>query len=232
MVNGPAKNQRRFDHIAFIAKHGGSGVSQYESDQVVYAQGDPADALYYIVSGSVKITVISEHGKEGVLAILRQGEFFGERCLAGHNLRRNKNAVAAGRCEIVRFDRILVQQALEEDTDFLKLFLQVVLDQSRRTQEDLVDQLFNSSEKRLARILLSLAQTEIDANTSLINEPITQETLASMVGTTRSRISQFMTKFRKLGYIDYDGKIRVHRSLLNIVLHDEAQDTGFRMVNH
>lgn len=226
MVNDPARDRYKFDYDAFIARHGSSGISQYQSDQVIYAQGDPAEALYYIVSGSVKITVISEQGKEGVLALLRQGDFFGERCLAGKDLRRNKNVVAASRCEIARFDCRLIQKALEEDTDFLRVFLQVVLDKSRKIQEDLVDQLFNSSERRLARILLSLAQTEVDADTNLISEPITQETLASMVGTTRSRISQFMTKFRKHGYIDYNGQIRVHRSLLTMVLGDESRDAG------
>jgi CRP-like cAMP-binding protein len=221
---GENKDSLSFDHAAFIAQHGSSGVSKYESGQLIYAQGDPADALYYIVSGSVKETVISEQGKEGVLAILRQGGFFGERCLAGRDLHRNKNTFAASASEIVKFDRNLVQRALEEDTDFLKLFLRIVLDRNRKTQEYLVDQLFYPSEKRLARILLSLAHKEIDANSSLISVPVTQETLASMVGTTRSRINQFMTKFRKLGYIDYDEQIRVHNSLLNIILDDRAHD--------
>lgn len=226
VVNGPSANWHRFDHKAFISRHGSSGVARYESGELIYAQGDPADALFYIVSGSVKCTVVSEHGKEGVLAILQQNDFFGERSLAGPDLRHNKNAVAASRCEIVRFERHLIQHALEEDADFLRLFLRVVLDQSRKMQEDLIDQLFNSSEKRLARILLSLAQTEVDANTSVISVPITQETLASMVGTTRSRISQFMTKFRKLGYIDYDGQVRVHHSLLNVVLGNHRRVSG------
>jgi CRP/FNR family cyclic AMP-dependent transcriptional regulator len=207
-----------FDYHEFIAKHGGASISRFASGEVIYAQGDPADALYYIIEGSVRVTVLSEHGKEGGLAMLGRGDFFGEACLSGRSA-RTSTLTATSPSEIVRFNKDVVTQALSDDAAFCHSFCRFILQRTERLKEDLIDQLFHSSEKRLARLLLTLAH-EIDGKSYLITIPITQETLAGMVGTTRSRISQFMTKFRKLGYIEYDGAIRVHKSLLNIILND------------
>ena len=210
-----------FDHHAFIAKYDGATISHYKNDEAIYAQGDPADALFYIVSGTATVTIISEHGKEAVIAILGPGDFFGEGCLDG-NLLQNSTITCTTAAEIVRFTRATIIEALKSDPEFANFFLGFVLHRNQKLQADLVDQLFNSSEKRLARILLTLANTGLDPQSNLISLPITQETLANMVGTTRSRVNQFMTKFRKLGYIDYNGHIRVRNSLLNIILSDHA----------
>jgi len=212
-----------FDYEAFVAKHTGAVVLQYESSQVIYAQGDPAGALYYIVHGSVKVTVISERGKEGVVALLRPGDFFGEGCLSYREVQAT-SVTATSACEAIRLSRAAAVHALQEDTAFSRVFMRFLLDRNEKLKDDLLDQLFHSSEKRLARILLTLAHADKDAESSLISIPITQETLANMVGTTRSRVSQFMTKFRKLGYIDYDGQIRVHNSLVNIILDYQPHD--------
>ncbi len=173
--------------------------------------------------GAFKVTIISEHGKEAVIAILGPGDFFGEGCLDG-GLLRNSTIAATTAGEIVRFDRATIVQALKDDPAFSNLFLRFILDRNQKLQADLVDQLFNSSEKRLARILMTLASVGLNDQSNIIDMPITQETLANMVGTTRSRISQFMTKFRKLGYIDYNGQIKVHNSLLNIILDSQLHD--------
>ena len=209
----------RFDFRGFIAKHGGA-VSKYAERQVIYAQGDPADALYYIVEGSVKITIFSEYGKEAVIGLLGVADFFGEGCLDGQ-LRQNATIMTTSSAEIVRFQRPAVVRALAEDPAFAQLFMYFVLERNQKLQADLIDQLFNSSEKRLARILLTLANTGLGTESNVITMAINQEMLATMVGTTRSRINQFMNKFRKLGYIKYNGKIEVNNSLLNLILHDE-----------
>ena len=215
--------KERFDYKAFGAKYSGVVISKSADRQIVFAQGDPANAIFYIISGSFKVTIISEHGKEAVIAMLGSGDFFGEGCLDGHLLQSSTIAsTTAG--EIVRFDRATILQALRDDRAFSNLFLRFILDRNQKLQADLVDQLFNSSEKRLARILMTLATVGLNDRSSVISIPITQETLANMVGTTRSRINQFMTKFRKLGYIDYDGQIRVHHSLLNIILDSRPHD--------
>jgi CRP-like cAMP-binding protein len=215
-------NDEQFDHQAFIARHaGGASVVKYAEDEIVFAQGDGADAAFFLVSGSAKVTVISAHGKEAVLALLKPGELFGEECLDGHRP-RDVTVTATSASEIARIERDTVARALADDPPFAKLFLNQVLSQNERLREDLIDQLFNSSEKRLARILLTLAKSGMSDQSNVIAVPITQETLAHMVGTTRSRINQFMTKFRKLGYIEYDGQIRVHDSLLNVFLPDNA----------
>jgi CRP-like cAMP-binding protein len=211
----------KFDHRAFIAKHGGT-VSKYLDRQIVYGQGDPADALFYIASGSVKVTILSEYGKEAVIAILAAGDFFGEGCLDGQLL-QNATIAATNASEIARFSRAIITRALADDPAFARLFMHVVLERNRKLQADLVDQLFNSSEKRLARILLTLANTGLGSQSNIITMAISQEMLATMVGTTRSRINQFMNKFRKLGYIDYNGHIEVHNSLLNLILNDQPQ---------
>ena len=215
--DGPSsiRKNARFDCQAFIAKYGAM-TTKYPSNQTIYAQGDPAHAFYYIIRGSTKVTVCSEHGREAVLALLQDGDFFGEECLDPHP-RRGATVTTETVSEIARFDRNTIVHALEDDRAFAKLFLTYVLHQSEKLREDLVDQLFYSSEKRLARILLTLSNSEASDEPGLITAPITQETLAAMVGTTRSRINQFMTKFRKLGYIEYDGQIRVHSSLQNVL---------------
>jgi CRP-like cAMP-binding protein len=213
-------NETHFDYQAFIAKYAGASVSKYNGGQTIYAQGDPADTIYYIISGSAKISVISEQGREGVVAILRSGDFFGEGCLS-YRLVRASMVTATCVCEIVRMERASAIRALKEDPAFSARLMKFLLDRNEKLKSDLLDQLFNSSEKRLARILLTLAGTGHDEQSNLITIPITQETLANMVGTTRSRINQFMTKFRKLGYIEYNGQIEVYNSLLNIILNGQ-----------
>ncbi len=219
-----AENQEKhFDYRAFIAKHGGGTITKFSDKQTVYAQGDTADALFFIVSGSVKVTIFSEYGKEAVIGILTAGDFFGEGCLDGQLL-RNSTIAATSASEIVRLDRAVVVRALHDDPEFAQTFMRFVLERNQKLQADLIDQLFNSSEKRLARILLTLANTGLGAQSNTITMAINQEMLATMVGTTRSRINQFMNKFRKMGYIDYNGHIEVHNSLLNLILHDQAHN--------
>jgi CRP-like cAMP-binding protein len=209
-----------FDYRAFIAKHGGGTVTKYGDKHTVYAQGDAADALYYIVSGSVKVTIFSEYGKEAVIGILAAGDFFGEGCLDGQLL-RNSTIATTSPSEIVRLERAVVVRALHDDPAFAELFMGFILERNQKLQADLIDQLFNSSEKRLARILLTLANTGLGTKSNTISMAINQEMLATMVGTTRSRINQFMNKFRKLGYIQYNGNIEVNNSLLNLILHEQ-----------
>ena len=215
------EQEKQFDYRAFIAKHGGGPITKYDDRHTIYAQGDTADALYYIVSGSVKVTIFSEYGKEAVIGILTAGDFFGEGCLDGQ-LSQNSTIAATSDSEIVRLDRCGVMRALHEDPEFAQLFMHFVLERNQKLQADLIDQLFNSSEKRLARILLTLANTGLGTKTNTITMAINQEMLATMVGTTRSRINHFMNKFRDLGYIDYNGKIEVNNSLLNLILHDQS----------
>ena len=222
-ING--NHDEPFNSRTFITKYDGGGTSKYGDRQVVYAQGDPVDSLYYIISGTVKVTYNSEYGKEAVIAILGPGDFFGEGCLNTHLL-RNSSIVTTSECEIARLHRAAVVRALGEDPTFARLFMHFILERNKKLQEDLVDQLFNSSEKRLARILLTLANSGLGAQANFITIPINQETLANMVGTTRSRINQFMNKFRKLGYIEYNGQIKVHNSLLNLILHEQAQSSA------
>ena len=213
-------NEEQFDYRTFTAKHGGGTVTKYGDKQTVYAQGDAADALYYIVSGSVKVTIFSEYGKEAVIGILAAGDFFGEGCLDGQFL-RNSTIATTSASEIIRLERAVVVRALHEDPVFAQLFMHFILERNQKLQADLIDQLFNSSEKRLARILLTLANTGLGTKSNTISMAINQEMLATMVGTTRSRINQFMNKFRKLGYIQYNGHIEVNNSLLNLILHEQ-----------
>jgi CRP/FNR family cyclic AMP-dependent transcriptional regulator len=187
--------------------------------QILYSQGDAADAVFYIQGGKVKLTVVSEQGKEAVVAILEQGSFFGEACLAGQIV-RTATATALEDSRIVRIDKAAMMRVLHEEPTFAELFMSYLLAHSIRIQEDLVDQLFNSSEKRLARVLLLLAHFGKEGKPELVIAKLSQETLAEMIGTTRSRVSYFMNKFRKLGFIAYNGGLHVHSSLLNIVLHD------------
>ncbi len=191
----------------------------FRKDHVLLIQGAPADTLYYLQEGTVKVSVLSEQGKEAVIAVLGAGSFFGEGCLAGQKVHM-ASAIALTDCLVTRLERSAVVRMLHEETAFSDLFTAYLLERKIRVEADLVDQLFNSSEKRLARILLILANFGKEGKPEPIIPAISQETLAEMIGTTRSRVSFFMPKFRTLGFIDYNGHIEVHSSLLNVVLHD------------
>ncbi len=183
------------------------------------SQGDAADAVFFVQTGKVKLSVVSQQGKEAILALLEPGAFFGESCLVGQMV-RTATATAQEATTIARIDKAAMIRVLHEEPTFSELFMSYLLSHNMRIEEDLVDQLFNSSEKRLARILLLLAHFGKDGKPETVIPKISQETLAEMVGTTRSRVSFFMNKFRKLGFIQYNGKVHVHSSLLNVVLHD------------
>ena len=208
-----------FDYRAFMAKYAGVTLSNRQAGDVIYAQGDRGDSLFYIVSGSVKVAILSDQGKEGVIALLGPGEFFGEGILSGHP-HRMSTVTATSACEIASLSRDVMERALADDADFAKSFFKFILHRNEKLKADLVDQLFNSSEKRLARVLLTLASPGSGEHFRIVAVPITQETLAQMVGTTRARINRFMRKFRQLGYIDYDGAIRVRDSLQNVILEE------------
>jgi CRP-like cAMP-binding protein len=212
-----------FDPQMFLSKvNGGRSVADYRKDKIVYRQGDPADSVFYIQSGKIKKTVISEQGKEAVVALLGPGDFFGEGCLTGQSLRL-ATVVAMTNCVIVRISKTDITRVIHEEPAFAELFIAHLLARNSRVEEDLVDQLFNSSEKRLARILLLLANFGKESRPEPVIAKISQETLAEMIGTTRSRVSFFMNKFRELGLINYNGHIEVHSSLLNVVLHEQPQ---------
>jgi CRP/FNR family transcriptional regulator, cyclic AMP receptor protein len=209
-----------FDPAVFLATvDSGRTLSDYHRNEVIFTQGDPADAVFYIKTGKVKITVISEQGKEAVVAVLGSDEFSGEGCLAGQT-RRMATATTMSECEIMRLEKAAIIRVLHDEPGFSEMFVSHLLARTIRVEEDLVDQLFNSSEKRLARALLLLANFGKDVRPEPIIAKVSQETLAEMIGTTRSRVSFFMNKFRKLGLIDYNGHLEVHSSLLNVVLHD------------
>ena len=215
------KRKPGFDPQAFLAKaDGGRTISQYQKDQTVFSQGEAADAVFYIQQGKIKITVVSEQGKEAVVAILGTGDFCGEGCLTGQPL-RIATAAAMTECVIVRLEKAAIIRVLREEPAFSEMFMSYLLTRTIRVEADLVDQLFNSSEKRLARALLLLANFGKEGKPEQVIAKISQETLAEMIGTTRSRVSSFMNKFRELGFIDYNGHLEVHSSLLNVVLHDE-----------
>ena len=197
----------------------GRTTADYDRNQVVFAQGDPANAIFYLQKGRIKLTVVSHQGKEAVVAILRVGDFFGEGCLARQTMRM-ATATAMDECSIMRLEKARMVRLLHEEPAFSEVFVAHLLSRSIRVEEDLVDQLFNSSEKRLARVLLLLANFGKEGSPEPVIAKISQETLAEMVGTTRSRVSFFMNKFRKLGFIDYKDRLEVHSSLLNVVLHD------------
>jgi CRP-like cAMP-binding protein len=212
-----------FDPKVFLSKiNGGRATSEYRKDTIVYRQGDPADSVFYIRSGSVKTAVVSEQGKEAVVGLLETGGFFGEGCLTGEPLRLSTVSTMT-ECVIVRMRKADITRVIHEEPAFAELFISHLLSRNNRVEEDLVDQLFNSSEKRLARTLLLLANFGKEGRPEPIIAKISQETLAEMIGTTRSRVSFFMNKFRKLGLIDYNGSIEVHSSLLNVVLRDQPQ---------
>jgi CRP/FNR family transcriptional regulator, cyclic AMP receptor protein len=220
-VGNAVKNS--FDPKVFLSKVGnGKTILKFHSNQKVFAQGEIADTVFYIQKGSVKLTVVSEHGKDAVVGILEPGQFFGEGCMNGHAL-RIATTTAMEECVITAITKEAMIEFLREEPKFSELFMAYLLTRNGRIQEDLIDQLFNSSEKRLARLLLLLANFGKEGRPQLVSPNISQETLAEMIGTTRSRVSFFMNKFRKLGLIDYNGHIEVHNSLLSAVLHDTPQ---------
>ena len=215
-----SKEKPVFDPKIFLARVGhGRTITSFKENQRIFSQGDPADAVFYIQKGKVKLTVVSIPGKEAVIGILGSRDFFGEGCLAGQPLRL-ATAVALSECAIVRLEKQATIRALHKEPAFSELFLSYLLSRNMRLEEDLVDQLFNSSEKRLARVLLLLANFGKKGKPELMIPRMSQETLAEIIGTTRSRVSFFMNKFRKLGFIHYNGGLQVHSSLLNIILHD------------
>jgi CRP/FNR family cyclic AMP-dependent transcriptional regulator len=218
-----SKKRATFDPRVFLSKVGrGRTISAYRPNQTVFAQGDAADAVFFIEQGKVKVTVVSEQGKEAVVAMLGTGDFCGEGCLAGQP-RRMATTTAMTECEVMRLDKAAVVRVLHDEPAFSEMFVAYLLARNIRVEEDLVDQLFNSSEKRLARALLLLANFGKEGRPEPIIAKISQETLADMIGTTRSRVSFFMNKFRQLGFIEYNGNVVVHSSLLSVVLHDQPQ---------
>jgi len=217
------KRRPSFNPKSFLAKIGeGRSIGTYRKDQIVFSQGDPADEVFFIQSGKLKVTVISEQGKEAVTAILGPNEFFGEACLAGQALRISTVAAMIDSV-IVRLQKTAIVRVIHQEPAFSEMFIAHLLGRTIRVEADLVDQLFNSSEKRLARMLLLLANFGKEGKPEPIIAKISQETLAEMIGTTRSRVSFFMNRFRKLGFIDYNGHISVHSSLLNAVLHEQPE---------
>lgn len=220
----PSNRDVAFDSATFLATIGdGRKIILVPKKQIIFAQGDAADAVFYVQHGKVRLTVVSQAGKEATIAIIGEGNFFGEGSLAGQLLRMG-SAAAMTDCEILRVEKKTMMEALHREPSFSEMFVAYLLARNIRYEEDLVDQLFNSSEKRLARVLLLLAHFGKDGVPETVVPKISQETLADMVGTTRSRVSFFMNRFRKLGFIDYaggtDGALQVHSSLLNVVLHD------------
>ena len=220
MVKVSHKKTAEFRTAAFLSQNGrGRVLADFQKGKVVFAQGDTANAIFHIQKGKVKVAVVSKNAKEAVIAILGAGDFFGEGCLTAQTLRM-ATATAMTDASIMRLEKATVVAALHKEPSFSELLLSYMLTRSIRIEEDLVDQLFNSSEKRLARVLLLLANFGKDSKPETVISKISQETLAEMVGTTRSRVSFFMNKFRRLGFIKYNGTLEVHSSLLNVVLHD------------
>jgi CRP/FNR family cyclic AMP-dependent transcriptional regulator len=214
------KSKPTFDAKAMMAAIGQGRTSRdYQKSQTVFSQGDRADAVFFVQRGKIKLTVLSRQGKQAVIALLGPGDFFGEGCLAGQPLRM-ATATAMTESSIARVAKQTMIRMLHRDAVFSEVFTTYLLSRNIRMEEDLVDQLFNSSERRLARILLLLANFGKEGRPEPVVPKISQETLAEMVGTTRSRISHFMNKFRKLGFVEYNGRLEVHSSLLHVVLHD------------
>jgi CRP/FNR family transcriptional regulator, cyclic AMP receptor protein len=218
-----SKRKAVFNASAFLANAGvGRTISQYQAHHTVFSQGDAADSVFYIQEGKVKITVVSAQGKEAVVAVLGPDEFCGQGCLVGQS-RRMATATAMTECEIMRLGKAAIIRTLHDEPEFSELFVEHLLKRTIRVEEDLVDQLFNSSEKRLARALLMLANFGKEGRPERIVAKVSQETLAEMIGTTRSRVSHFMNKFRKLGLISYNGHIEVHSSLMDAVLREKPE---------
>jgi CRP/FNR family cyclic AMP-dependent transcriptional regulator len=220
MVPRPVERMGQFDPKAFLATIGvGRKIVTFKKKQSIFAQGDACDAVFYIQTGKVRLTVVSKSGREATIGILSGGDFFGEGGLAGQAVRMG-SATAMTDCRVLRIDKGAMMQALHREHALSDLFVAYLLARNIRYEEELVDQLFNSSEKRLARVLLMLAHFGKEAVPETVVPKISQETLAEMVGTTRSRVSFFMNRFRKLGFIHYNGGLQVHGSLINVVLHD------------
>ena len=215
------KPTTKFDPKVFLATaNGGRTKSTYRKGQTIFRQGDPSDAVFFIEKGRVKVSVVSAQGKEAVIAFLGAGEFIGEACLRGQP-RRISSAAAMAESVIARVDKATMLKTLRDEPKFSEMFTSYLLARTLRVEADLVDQLFNSSEKRLARMLLILSKVGQEGRPEPITPRVDQATLADMIGTTRSRVSFFMNKFRKLGFIAYNGKIEVHSSLLSVVLNDQ-----------
>jgi CRP/FNR family cyclic AMP-dependent transcriptional regulator len=208
------------DPIACFSKYGGATVAKIGEKHVIFSQGDVADSIFYIQKGQIQLTVVSSQGKEAVIAVLKEGDFCGEGCLIGEPLRMS-TATAMTDCVVTRLEKAAVVRAIHDDPAFSEFFVMYVLKRTARLTDNLVDQLFNSSEKRLARVLLLLANYGKEGRSETVINKVDQETLAQMIGATRSRVNFFMNKFRKLGLIEYNGRISVHSSLLRVVLHDQ-----------
>jgi CRP/FNR family transcriptional regulator, cyclic AMP receptor protein len=223
VANMPDKTNEVFDPKDFLAKVGeGKTILEFRKGEVIFTQGDAADTIYYIQKGQVKVVVISEQGKEAVVGIVGPGQFFGEGCMNGHSL-RIATTTAMEECLVTAITKAAMLAVLHDEPTFSELFMAYLLTRNSRIEEDLIDQLFNSSEKRLARLLLLLANFGKEGSPQPITPNISQETLAEMIGTTRSRVSFFMNKFRKLGFISYNGKIEVNSSLLTAILYDKPE---------
>jgi CRP/FNR family transcriptional regulator, cyclic AMP receptor protein len=219
-VVAKAKRKKSFDPKVFLSTvNGGRRVSVYQKNDRIFSQGDAADSVFYIQEGQVKVCVISDVGKEAVVALHGEGDFFGEGCLTGQPLRL-ATVMAMTECSIMRLDKAVVVRVLQDEPKFSELFMSYILARNARVEADLVDQLFNSSEKRLARVLLLMANFGKEGRPETVIAKLSQATLAEMVGTTRPRVSSFMNKFRNLGFIEYNGDLKVHNSLLNVILHD------------
>lgn len=217
------KKKLPFDPKLFLSKvNGGRSTSDYRKNQIIYRQGDAADSVFYVQTGKAKVTVLSEQGKEAVVAVVGAGDFFGEGCLGGQILRLATVATLV-ESSITRITKAEIVGVIHKEPAFAELFISHLLARNSRVEEDLVDQLFNSSEKRLARTLLLLANFGKEGEPEPVLAKISQETLAEMIGTTRPRVSFFMNKFRRLGLIKYNGRIEVHRSLLNVVLNEKPE---------
>jgi CRP/FNR family transcriptional regulator, cyclic AMP receptor protein len=222
-VMAKSKKKLAFNVETFLTTvDGGRTISTYQAKQKIYSQGDPADSVFYIQEGKIQVCVISELGKEAVVALQEKGDFFGEGCLTGQPVRL-ATVKARTECVIMRLDKAAIVKVLRNEPKFSEVFLSFMLARNARVEEDLVDQLFNSSEKRLARLLLLMANFGKDGKPETVITKISQETLAEMVGTTRSRVNNFMNKFRQLGFLEYNGDMKVHNSLLNIILHDRPK---------
>jgi CRP-like cAMP-binding protein len=221
-IRNPA-NEGPFDPAVFLATAAlGREISKHAKSEVIFAQGDEADAIFYIREGKVKVAVVSKDGKEAIVALLGPDEFVGEGCMAGQP-KRLATASAMKECATMRVTKAEIQRILRDEPAFSKMFVSHILTRNARIEEDLVDQLFNSTEKRLARLLLLLANFGKEGRTEPITAKITQETLAEMIGTTRSRVSHFMNKFRRMGFIHYNGRLEVHNSLVSVLLADQAR---------
>jgi CRP/FNR family cyclic AMP-dependent transcriptional regulator len=219
----PKKSDARFDPAVFLKTAArGRTVTTHPKKQIIFAQGDAADSVHYIQSGKVKVTVISQEGKEAVVAILGKDEFFGEGCLIGQP-KRLATAKAITECSIMQVGKTAILRVLKDETAFSQMFVSHILARNARVEEDLVDQLFNSTEKRLVRALLLMANFGKEGRPEPVVAKISQETLAEMIGTTRSRVSHFMNKFRQLGFINYNGHLEVHSSLLSVVLAEQPR---------